>query len=354
MNLLLLGGTGAMGRCMVQSLSGGCHQLTITSRCDHKSFDNVVFKKCNAQIYDEIMSVLNEQEWDVIVDFMVYPFDYFKKIIPFLLKSTKHYFFFSSARVYAEHEVITEESSRLLDVDKDIEYLQSDEYALIKSKEENFIHEQDLKNWTIIRPYITYDTYRLQLGVQEKEDWLWRALKGKTIIFDSVIAEKYTTMTSAWDVSQRIIALFDNDDSLGETFHITNTVQMKWKDILNIYINKLEQITGKYPKVIYVDMLKEGLKDGIWRYQLSKDRYYNRRFDNSKIIKYTGLAEFVSYNDGISKALEQFLLAPKFLYTEQMYAEEGRRDKITGEYENIFRIPGLKNKLKYIKWRFLI
>ena len=67
---------------------------------------------------------------------------------------------------------------RLLDVSHDSIYLKTDEYALAKARQEDILRKSGKNNWTIIRPYITYSESRLQLGVLEKEAWLYRALKG--------------------------------------------------------------------------------------------------------------------------------------------------------------------------------
>ena len=57
---------------------------------------------------------------------------------------------------------------------KDEEYLKTDEYALSKARQEDILHRSGKNNWTVIRPYITYSEIRLQLGVLEKELWLYR------------------------------------------------------------------------------------------------------------------------------------------------------------------------------------
>lgn len=60
--------------------------------------------------------------------------------------------------------LINEETPRLLDMIKDEEYLNTDEYALSKARQENILHEAGCNNWTIIRPYITFSETRLHLG----------------------------------------------------------------------------------------------------------------------------------------------------------------------------------------------
>lgn len=52
---------------------------------------------------------------------------------------------------------------------RDEDYIKTDEYALQKARQENILLGSKYKNWTIIRPYITYNKERLQLGVLEKK-----------------------------------------------------------------------------------------------------------------------------------------------------------------------------------------
>ena len=81
---------------------------------------------------------------------------------------------------------------------------------------------------TVYCPYITFSEIRLQLGVFEKEDWLYRALHGRTIVFSNDIAEKYTTLTYAFDVVNAMVQLMGNDKAHGEVFHITSGNAARW------------------------------------------------------------------------------------------------------------------------------
>lgn len=73
-----------------------------------------------------------------------------------------------------------------MDVCNDKEYLDSNEYAIAKAKEEDILFRSPNKNWTIVRPSLTYAENRLQLGVYEKENWLYRALHGRAIVFREI------------------------------------------------------------------------------------------------------------------------------------------------------------------------
>ena len=164
----------------------------------------------NAHSIPFISEVCSE-EWDAIVDFMSYKTDEFKERHSILQNATKQYIYISSSRVYADNEhPIKETSPRLLDVCSDKLYLTTDEYALTKARQENVLFSSDKNNYTIIRPYITYGTYRYQLIVMEKEEWLYRALHGRTILFPYEIYERHTTITYGYDVAYAIYKIMGN------------------------------------------------------------------------------------------------------------------------------------------------
>ena len=124
MRVLILGGTGVMGRYLVDIFHQKEVDVYVTSRKHNKSYDNINYILCDAKNTNNI-SVILEQGWDAIVDFMVYAsLEEFKEKKDMMLRSTKQYIFMSSARVYADSDVpITEKSSRLVDVSTDGEYI---------------------------------------------------------------------------------------------------------------------------------------------------------------------------------------------------------------------------------------
>jgi len=166
--ILLLGGTGAMGMHLVQLLTNTEHHVVVTSRRSRQDHDNITYVLGNA--HDDIfLKSLLKQGFEVIVDFMVYNTLEFQKRYSLLLGSCEQYVFISSSRVYANSDSpITESSPRLLDTCTDSLYLQTDEYALTKARQEDCLFNSNRNNFTIVRPYITYDKYRLQLGVWKK------------------------------------------------------------------------------------------------------------------------------------------------------------------------------------------
>ena len=351
MKILLIGGTGAIGIPVSNKLSEDkSNEIIITTRSDKKSYENINYIKGNAKDSGFIRDLLKD-DYDAIIDFMTYSSEEFSVRVPILLEHTNHYFFFSSARCYSDSkDPITENTSRLLDSCNDEEYLKTDEYALAKAREEDILRHSGERNWTIIRPYITYNFNRLQLGVFEKENWLFRALAGRTIIMPQDIAEKYTTLTDASDVANLLVMLIKDEHSKGETYHLTSSEHHKWSEILKTYCNVIANKTCIEPKVKFIDNSIELQK--IWNpWQIKYDRLYDRVFDNRKI---QGIAKDYSFKPtmkGLEECLNKFLDNPQWHLIDGTF--EGWSDRYTHEFTPPRAFVGTKNKIKYFYRRFV-
>ncbi len=353
MKILILGGTGAIGISLVDILADKGNKIYVTSRRTiPPKKKGICYIKGDAHNLDFMVSILKEN-YDVIIDFMSYLFEEFENRYELLLSSTSQYIFLSSARVYAESEqLLTEESARLIDTIGDKQYLSTREYALEKAREEILLINSRYKNWTIVRPYITYNIERLQLGVLEKEHWLYRALHGRTIVFSEDIADKITTLIYGYDVALRISKLIGNKLALEEIYQITAGHSIKWKMVLKIYLDTLQKLTGNRPNIL---MIKNS--DGIANilgnyYQIKYDRMYNRIFDSSKINKMIENKEsYKEIEDGLKMCITEFYKG-KRKFREISWKLEVYFDRQTKERVKFTEIPEVKQKLKYLIYRY--
>lgn len=351
MRIMIFGGTGAMGNHLVALFRDTDNDIVVTTRVNRKSSNNINYIVGNAKDEGFLNKIL-EEKWDVIIDFMVYTTNDFKIRVNRLLESTSQYVFLSSARVYADsNDAIKETSPRLLDISTDKEFLSSDEYSLAKARQEDILKNSGKNNWTIIRPYITYSSKRLQLGILEKEDWLYRALKGRSIVFSEDINSKLTTMTFGLDVARGIKAIIGNSDALNEVFHITYNTSILWSEVLNIYLNVLENHLGYRPKVVLENLDNFQIYHPA-TYQIQYDRLYNREFNNEKIGRYIDVFNFTSINEGLKVCLEEFIKQPSFKQIN--WRAEALKDRKTKEFAKLSEIKGFKQKVKYLLYRLFI
>lgn len=348
--ILVLGGTGAMGKHLVQQLAERGDKVSVTTRSHRQSSANIEYIQGDAKD-DSFLDPLLARKWDVIADFMVYTTPVFEQRIPMLLAATSQYIFLSSARVYANSaEPIQEDSPRLLDISGDSEFLSTDEYSLAKARQENLLNQSGHNNWTIIRPYITYSEQRLQLGVLEKEGWLYRALKGRTIVFSEDIASKLTTLTYGLDVATAMAGLIGEPRALGEAYHITQREAANWREVLDVYLNVLEKHLGKRPNILLLD-LDDFSRCKSAEYQIKYDRLFNREFNSSKIAGFVNLGAFKPIEQGLTRCLEEFLEKPQFLAID--WRAEAVKDQYSGEVASLAEPSHWKQKLKYMIYRFI-
>lgn len=353
--ILVFGGTGAMGVYLVDILSKtGLYDIDVTSRSSREShLPHVSYLKGNARD-NEFMRSLITKKYDVIIDFMNYNLDEFAGRCTTLLESCGQYVWFSSSRVYANSEQpITEESPRLLEISDDKDFLATNRYALRKARQEDLITKSGYGNYTIIRPYITYSNERLQLGIYEKEQWLYRILKGRNLVINKDIIDKQTTLTYGYDVSFAISKLIDNDRALGKVVQIASSENMTWREILKLYLDILKVKKNLTPKIFLSNKMKaiDELYEG--GYNTIYDRVYNRHFNSELIGRLTGNfwgADYKDMRSGLCECLTDFLENNRpFLKIDWQF--EAYQDFLTGEYASESEFENDEERKLYLHYR---
>ena len=307
--VLLLGGTGAIGVYLAPQLREMGYEVHITSRKERMSDDeHLRYIKGNAKDKNFVLSLL-ESGYDALVDFMIYKTDEFADRYESYLEKVPHYLFTSSYRVYGDScgVPITEETPRLLDSVQDEAYLATDEYGLTKARQENLLFGAERKNWTIIRPAITYSHDRFQLGTMEAADFIYRALNGKTVIFPREMLDRQATLSWAGDVGKMIARLVGNPAAMGQAYTVSTSEHHSWAEILKCY----QKLLGM--KVQLIDLsVYEQVVGGP--YQIKYDRMLHRVVDNRKILTAVGMTqgELMPLEKGLKLELESFQKAPVF------------------------------------------
>lgn len=347
MKVLILGGTGAIGIYLIEEFIRSNHDIFVTSRKNMADSERVRYLYGNAKDEDFLRSILLNK-YDVIIDLMNYSTEEFSKHHELLLDNCKHYIFVSTYRVFSDRGLanIDETSDKLLDVCNDKKYLNTDEYALSKARQEKILYEKKYNNWSIVRPSITYSTNRFQLGTLEADVILPRARQSIPIIIPKSILGNYTTMTWAGDVAKMISNICLLDSAYRNDYNVLTSERVKWIDVCNVYQSSINL------KVIPVDhdeFMK--LKGSEW--QLKYDRSFNRCCDNRKILEAINMnqSELKSVNDGIRFELKKNS-QHEFGHSTSTIVN-GRIDRILG----LKRLPldnGSKGFIKYIIGRFLI
>lgn len=349
MKVLILGGTGAMGIHLVKILSENNNEVHVTTRRNIADENNIRYLQGNAHDITFLRKTIGGGSYDAVVDFMSYKTDEFKGRYELLLENTKQYVYLSSARVYADSPIITENSPRLLDVCTDEEYLKTDEYALAKARQENLLFSSGRKNFTIIRPYITYSENRLQLGVIEKEGWLYRALHGRSIVISDDILPKFTALTYGYDVSYCISKLIGNPNAMGEVFHISFGESITWSHILDTYCKTLNKSLGAPVLVKHIENAIN-LRYQLPQYQVKYDRWFNRSFDSSKVMTAVGNIDYKNLDEGLTQCLNAFIQKPH--YNGINWKREALLDRLCHEHAKMSEFDGIRGFVRFIKYLY--
>lgn len=350
MRVLVLGGTGAMGSHVCTALAlRGWEVVATTRRHRSSTVEGITYAVGDAHNSLFLEGLLSKR-WDAIVDFMVWKTPEFHDLYPCFLSSANQYVFTSSYRVYADSAIIREDSPRLIDAVDDPKYLATDEYALSKARCENMLFASGVANWTIIRPAVTYDgaVGRLQLGVLESGDWLWRASRGIPVPLPREMLVRQSTMSYGGDVAEMISRLIGNPAALSESFTVSGSDHISWGDVAATYQSVL-------PSLDVVPCELDAF-ERIWPspYQVRYDRMYNRVIDNTKVLAVTGISEsdLMGMRKGLAHELEVCLSSGKSIsFSSGMQADLDRLIGGFPSFRSMLRDGGIVSEAKYLGYR---
>lgn len=320
--ILILGGTGAMGVYLCEELfQHPDYEVYITSRSPRASRGNLHYLCGNAHHSHFLAHCLETLQPDAVVDFMIWTTAEFEAVSSMLLEHTKHYLFLSSYRVFAEQNPLTEHSARLLDVCTEAAYLQTDEYALAKARQENILRKSDKKNWTILRPCITYSKNRFQLGCLEAGVICLRSFQHLPVVIAKPMLDKQTTLTWGGDTARLIAKLILNPKAYAEDFNLSTAEHHTWREVASYY----QEILGTIIQPVTLDEYIS-LMGGPW--QTKYDRMFDRVLDNTKVLAATGYTQeqFMPLKEGLKRELTAFKQHPVFSHHEPW--QNARMDRI--------------------------
>ena len=292
--VLVLGASGAMGRYIVPHLAQMGYSVDAVSLdAPDPALDPPNVRRLQGNAKDEaFLAPLLAQGYDGIVDFMIYPTAELVWKLPRMTAATGHYIYLSSYRVYDGKDVPVREDSRLLlDTADDPLIRFSDDYSVYKARGEYILRGLGRRNWTIIRPSITFSTYRYQLVTLEAPCVVGRADRGKAVVLPETARDVQGTLTWAGDNARFIARLLFNERALGEAFTVATAEHHTWGEMAEIYaaLRGLKAVWA--PEEDFLRILDPNPLNPHPAWQLRTDRLFDRVIDNSKVLAATGLAQ---------------------------------------------------------------
>ena len=303
--VLLIGGGGTLGTYTAEELLRlGCLVDVICLEDKKSESERIAFYKAHAE-EEYLKKLFAEKHYDGIVDFIHYrEVEDYRDVHTLLTQNTEHLIFLSSYRVYADMEhPITEKAPQLLDVTEDKVFLETEKYALSKARVEKFLREESTaQNWTIVRPVISFSERRFDLVTTSGRIVIDKARAGETITLPEAARNLTAGLDWAGNTGKIIANLLFKKEALLEAYTISTGQNLTWGEVADIYT---ELIGAKFQWTDVDTYLEsdDSIKNNIWA--LLYDRLYDRKIDNSKVLKVTGLkrVDFVPIREGIRREL---------------------------------------------------
>ena len=292
--VLVLGATGAMGRYLVPMLAEAGHAVTAVAFGNPpETFSAPGIRYIDANAKDgAVIGALLAERPDAIVDFLIYGTGELERRLPLMAASTGQYVYLSSYRVYDGKDVPVREDSRLLlDTADDPLIRFSEDYGVYKARGEYTLRGLGRRNWTIVRPSITYSTGRSQLVTLEAPHVVGRADCGKAVVVPETARRVQGTMTWAGDNARFLSRLLFSDKALGEAFTLATAEHHAWGEIADLYAQLRGLKAVWAPEEDYVGILTDDPWNPHPAWQLRTDRLFERVIDNSKVLAATGLSQ---------------------------------------------------------------
>ena len=339
-NVLLIGGTGILSSDVCkQAIKEGFNVYILNRGTRKYNIDpNAHLITCdirNENVQD-IRVKLNDIYFDIIVDFLSMDVDNLQKSLSIIKGKCDQYVFISSATVYMKHDEnveITEETpieNNLWD------------YASKKIGCEEFLtkeYEKYCKEYTIIRPYVTYGKTRIPYAIIPGNNWTLvnRIKLGKPVVLWNH-GQVRCTITNTKDFAVGVVGLFNNQKAYAEAFHITSDFRMTWKEVIDDVIKTVGT------QCFVADMKTDDIVSYLPEYAgvLYGDKSTDMIFDNSKIKEVVPKFESrICFKEGIAETINFMQNNPELQKID--YAWEGRIDWMLYKYYK--HDKGIKSKL---------
>lgn len=279
MKILFIGGTGTLSKDTVMLAAKNSDEVFLFNRGNSNSritLKNVNYIKGDIYDFENSKKSLDSYNFDVVVDYLVFNIESLKQRIKLFQNKTKQYIYISSATIFpSSDKVIVETNKR-----------GNDEWIYSKRKLECELYLEDNKenlgfNYTIVRPYLTYDNRRIPFPIISKIScWnLLDRIERQLPIIMCGDGEQKITVTSTKDFAEAMYSLFLNKLSYNNDFNLVGDTVITWNDIIKI----LEDCMGRKVKTVYVDSEKIVNNIASQREEILFDKGKTHIFDNSKI-----------------------------------------------------------------------
>lgn len=288
--VLVIGGTGNMGRPLVEYLLAKGFTVSVVCRRkvggeDEQRISGLGGRYFYGDAKDKLfMEGVLRERFEAIVDFCIYSSGEFRDRIDTLLGNTDQYVCLSSAAVYADVATPKNElSPRYMEVDPPKEGTAKwGWYCYEKARIEDMLVASGRRNWTIVRPGVTMNANHVGWGLWWNDDWLGRIIRGRRVVVEKDILDFKFSLSSGAEVASLIGAVVGNNNAFGEVFNVCSNEVWTWRELLDAYKSILSQY-GRQLKISYVNSQDVVKANPVAEYVYKRARLLDRVFDSAKV-----------------------------------------------------------------------
>ncbi len=307
MKVLFIGGTGNISTAVSKlAVSSGIDLYLLNRGKTRQIIFGAKTITCDITKIKELKKALNDQQWDVVVNWIAYTVEDINRDIELFYGKTGQYIFISSASAYQKpltYPVITE-STPLANP-----FWEYSRNKIACEEKLNWVYREKNFPITIVRPSHTYDTV-IPVSVGSWDDYtiMDRMEKGKKIIVHGDGTSLWT-LTHSEDFARAFTGLLGHRQATGHAFHITSDEILNWNQIYEIMASSI----GVKANIIHI------ASDFICKFDSSQignllgDKAYSVIFDNSKIKTFVpGFTATIPFKEGFKKTLAWFNDNPEY------------------------------------------
>lgn len=329
MKLLILGGTGTIGREIVyQALERG-HHVTVLSRGTRQAaFDKDVQMVCGDRRDEETMQNLARKvRPEVVMDLACYGENDARITCNAFRRCAEQLIFASSVAAY-------ERPCRSFPIQEQFESLRNSpefSYGFEKAEMERYL-QKEMGNpssaaITILRPSLTFGRGACNFGIlRQNRNVLRRIREGKPVLMTGEGAIPWS-FTFTPDLAAAFLGACGNPRTYHEVFHVTNTELVVWEDLYKA----VGKVAGREPVFHYIPsaLLAENFPSVCAHLKFEKVHY--SYFSNEKFQK--AVPEYqpkISLEQGVQD-LADWWEESNFPYDEE---KERLEDRVCRAYES--------------------
>lgn len=351
MKALFLGGTGLLsGATLKVALAQGWEMTVLNRGRRNEGLPTCVeLLKGDFTNANQLNTLMDGREFDVIVDFLSREPKDIQRLFPLMKNKCKQYVFISSACVYrrsSEDFPIREDSPKPnRQWSYNVEKYECEELLKKLSSEWD-------GHYTIVRPYITYDSHRVPFGIApayELHRTLLERIKSHKPLCLWDGGEAQVTLTFAGDFAKGLAGLLMNEKAFDEDFHITSDFTYQWKDIVEMLSRKLG-VPFQYVSCPSSTMAEVMPNE---REMLFGDRCLDAIFDNSKIkTAVPGLVFETDLEKGLDIIIDEYTRSDSYEYD---YVYDALMDRLClqqGIRTRYVRYPHAVHSTRLVYWLY--